>query len=110
MTEDADVVLIGMGHAVNAVQGCHPQDAPGRQEGRIVRMRWFRPFAAEELAKTLSRLQSGWVIDRDFSLGSPYLSGVLPRRFARPCMRVPNDRLWWALFAAWAGAKFWCRT
>jgi pyruvate ferredoxin oxidoreductase alpha subunit len=40
-------------------------------------MRWFRPFAAEELAKTLSRFKAVGVIDRDFSLGAPYASGVL---------------------------------
>jgi pyruvate ferredoxin oxidoreductase alpha subunit len=40
-------------------------------------MRWFRPFAAEELAKSLSRFKAVGVIDRDYSFGSPYNSGVL---------------------------------
>jgi len=40
-------------------------------------VRWFRPFAAEELAKCLGRFSAVGIIDRDFSLGSPYLSGVL---------------------------------
>jgi pyruvate/2-oxoacid:ferredoxin oxidoreductase alpha subunit len=43
----------------------------------LVRVRWFRPFAAAELAKTLGRFKAVGVIDRDFSLGSPHLSGVL---------------------------------
>jgi pyruvate/2-oxoacid:ferredoxin oxidoreductase alpha subunit len=51
-----------------------------RKEGKkvgFVRVRWFRPFAAEELATCLSRFKAVGVIDRDFSLGSPYHSGVL---------------------------------
>jgi pyruvate/2-oxoacid:ferredoxin oxidoreductase alpha subunit len=40
-------------------------------------MRWFRPFAAEELARCLSRFSAVGIIDRDFSFGSPYRSGVL---------------------------------
>ena len=76
-TEDADVVLIGMGTLSNPVRVAIRQM---RQEGKkvgFVRMRWFRPFAAEELAATLGRFKAVGVIDRDFSLGSPYRSGVL---------------------------------
>jgi pyruvate ferredoxin oxidoreductase alpha subunit len=77
MTEDADIVLIGMGTLSTP---CKVAIRKMRQEGKkvgLVRMRWFRPFAAEDLAKTLSRFKAVGVIDRDFSLGSPYLSGVL---------------------------------
>ena len=76
-TEDADVVLIGMGTLSTPVKVAIRQM---RQEGKkvgFVRMRWFRPFAAEELAATLGRFKAVGVIDRDFSLGSPYRSGVL---------------------------------
>jgi pyruvate ferredoxin oxidoreductase alpha subunit len=51
-----------------------------RKEGKrvgFVRMRWFRPFAAEELSKSLQRFAAIGVIDRDYSFGSPYLGGVL---------------------------------
>ena len=77
MTDDADVVLVGMGTLSNPVKVTIRQL---RQEGKkvgFVRMRWFRPFAAEELAKSLSRFKAVGVIDRDFSLGSPFHSGVL---------------------------------
>jgi len=77
MTEDADVVLVGMGTLSMPVRVAIRQM---RKEGKkvgLVRMRWFRPFAAEELAKSLGRFKAVGVIDRDFSLGSPYLSGVL---------------------------------
>jgi len=76
-TEDADVVLVGMGTLSNPVKvGIRQMRKEGRKVG-FVRMRWFRPFAAEELAKSLSRFKAVGVIDRDFSFGSPYMSGVL---------------------------------
>jgi pyruvate ferredoxin oxidoreductase alpha subunit len=77
MTDDADIVLVGMGTLSTP---CKVAIRKMRQEGKkvgLVRIRWFRPFAAEELAKTLSRFKAVGVIDRDFSLGSPYLSGVV---------------------------------
>jgi pyruvate ferredoxin oxidoreductase alpha subunit len=77
MTDDADIVLVGMGTLSTP---CKVAIRKMREEGKkvgLVRMRWFRPFAAEDLAKTLSRFKAVGVIDRDFSLGSPYLSGVL---------------------------------
>ena len=76
-TDDADVVLVGMGTLSTPVKVAIRQM---RQEGKkvgFVRVRWFRPFAAEELAATLGRFKAVGVIDRDFSLGSPYHSGVL---------------------------------
>src|SRR2546427_4701996 len=77
MTDDADVVLVGMGTLSTP---CKVAIRKMRQEGKkvgLVRVRWFRPFAAEELAKCLGRFSAVGIIDRDFSLGSPYLSGVL---------------------------------
>jgi pyruvate ferredoxin oxidoreductase alpha subunit len=76
-TEDAEVVLVGMGTMSTPVRVAIRQL---RKEGRkvgFVRVRWFRPFAAEELASCLTRFGAVGVIDRDFSLGSPYRSGVL---------------------------------
>jgi pyruvate ferredoxin oxidoreductase alpha subunit len=76
-TQDADVVLVGMGTLSTPVKVAIRQM---RQEGKkvgFVRVRWFRPFPAEDLAKTLGRFSAVGVIDRDFSLGSPYFSGVL---------------------------------
>src|SRR5229473_693856 len=77
MTDDADVVLVGMGTLSNPVTvAIRQMRLKGKKVG-FVRVRWFRPFAAEELAKTLGRFKGVGVIDRDFSLGSPYESGVL---------------------------------
>jgi len=76
-TEDADIVLMGMGTLSTPVKVAIRKM---RQEGKkvgFVRMRWFRPFAAEALAKCLSRFRAIGVVDRDYSMGSPYLGGVL---------------------------------
>lgn len=76
-TADADVVLVGMGTLSMPVKVAIRQM---RKEGKkvgFVRLRWFRPFPAEQLAKTLSRFGAVGVIDRDFSFGAPHVSGVL---------------------------------
>jgi len=76
-TADADVVLVGMGTLSMPVKVAIRQM---RKEGKkvgFVRLRWFRPFPAEQLAKTLSRFGAIGVIDRDFSFGAPYVSGVV---------------------------------
>lgn len=89
-TEDADVVLVGMGTLSNPVRVAIRQM---RQEGKkvgFVRMRWFRPFAAEELAATLGRFKAVGVLDRDFSLGSPYRSGVLATEVRAAMYPAPN--------------------
>ena len=76
-TEDADVVLMSMGTISIPIKVAIRQL---RKEGKkvgLVRLRWFRPFAAEELTKSLSRFAAVGIIDRDYSFGSPYMSGVL---------------------------------
>ena len=76
-TQDADVVLVGMGTLSMPVKvTIRRMRAEGKKVG-FVRIRWFRPFAAEELAATLGRFKAVGIIDRDFSFGSPYTSGVL---------------------------------
>jgi pyruvate ferredoxin oxidoreductase alpha subunit len=77
MTEDADVVLLGMGTMSTPVRvAIRKMREQGKKVG-FVRLRWFRPFPAEDLAKSLGRFKAVGVIDRDFSFGSPYLSGVV---------------------------------
>ena len=77
LTEDADVVLLGMGTLSTPVKvAIRKMRAEGKKVG-FVRLRWFRPFAAEELAKCLGRFSAVGVIDRDYSFGSPYLGGVV---------------------------------
>jgi pyruvate ferredoxin oxidoreductase alpha subunit len=76
-TDDAEVVLLGMGTLSTPVRVAIRQM---RQEGKkvgFIRLRWFRPFPAQELAKALSRFRAVGVVDRDFSFGSPYFGGVV---------------------------------
>jgi pyruvate ferredoxin oxidoreductase alpha subunit len=76
-TDDAEVVLVGMGTLSNPVRvAIREMRKQGRKVG-FVRLRWFRPFPAEDLARSLSRFPAVGVIDRDFSFGSPYTGGVL---------------------------------
>src|SRR5258708_30215379 len=77
MTDDADIVLMGMGTlSISVKVAIRQMRKQGKRVG-FVRMRWFRPFAAEELAKSLQRFAGIGVIDRDYSFGSPYAGGVL---------------------------------
>jgi len=77
MTDDADVVLMGMGTLSTPVKVAIRQMRKHGKKVGFVRMRWFRPFAAEALAKSLQRFKAVGVVDRDYSFGSPYLGGVL---------------------------------
>src|SRR5207248_10292918 len=71
MTDDADVVIVGMGTLSNPVRvAIREMRKDGKKVG-FVRVRWFRPFPAEELAKSLTRFKAVGIIDRDFSLGAP---------------------------------------
>ena len=76
-TEDADIVLMGMGTLSTPVRVAIRQMREKGKKVGLVRMRWFRPFAAEELANCLTRFSAVGVIDRDYSFGSPYMGGVL---------------------------------
>ncbi len=66
------------GHAVHAGEGGHPQNAQGRQESRT-RARSLVPSVCRRRSwpSRSARFKAVGVIDRDFSLGSPYHSGVL---------------------------------
>jgi pyruvate ferredoxin oxidoreductase alpha subunit len=76
-TDDADVVLMGMGTLSTPVKVAIRQMRKAGKKVGFVRMRWFRPFDADGLAKCLSRFKAVGVIDRDYSFGSPHLGGVL---------------------------------
>jgi pyruvate ferredoxin oxidoreductase alpha subunit len=77
MTDDAEVILVGMGTislplkvAIRELRG------KGKKVG-LVRLRWLRPFPTERLVRALAGAQVVGVIDRDYSFGSPFNSGVV---------------------------------
>ena len=77
MTEDADVVLMGMGSLSLPLKvTVRRLREKGRKVG-FVRVKWFRPFPTIELQEALSRFKAVGIIDRDYSLGSPEHGGVL---------------------------------
>ena len=77
MTEDADVVLMGMGTLSLPVKvAIRNLRKEGKKVG-LIRLRWFRPFPYEQLARALRRAKAIGVIDRDYSFGSPFGSGVV---------------------------------
>jgi pyruvate ferredoxin oxidoreductase alpha subunit len=76
-TDDAEVVLVGMGTLSNPVRVAIREMRKAGKKVGFVRLRWFRPFPAEDLARSLGRFRAVGVIDRDFSFGSPYRGGVL---------------------------------
>ena len=77
MTDDADVVLVGMGTLALPLRvAVRRLREKGRKVG-FVRVKWFRPFPEPELQSVLSRFKAVGVIDRDYSLGAPANAGVL---------------------------------
>jgi pyruvate ferredoxin oxidoreductase alpha subunit len=80
--EDAEIALIGMGAYMKDVEFVAENL---RREGikiGTVRLRYLRPFPAEELSKILEDVQSAGVIEFAFSFGSPYRTGPLYHELA----------------------------
>src|SRR5216683_2377687 len=77
VTEDAEIILVGMGTISLPMKvGIRNMRAQGKKVG-LIRPRWFRPFPTERLVKALSKASAIGVIDRDYSFGSPFNSGVV---------------------------------
>jgi pyruvate ferredoxin oxidoreductase alpha subunit len=77
MTDDAEIILVGMGTISLPIKvGIRNMRAQGKKVG-LVRLRWFRPFPTDRLVAALSRAQAVGIIDRDYSLGSPFGAGVV---------------------------------
>ncbi|MGH7267002.1 MAG: pyruvate ferredoxin oxidoreductase [Candidatus Rokuibacteriota bacterium] len=77
LTEDADVILMGMGTLSLPVKvAIRKMREEGKKVG-LIRLRWFRPFPYEQLARALRKAKAIGVIDRDYSFGSPFGSGVV---------------------------------
>jgi len=93
MTEDAEVVLMGMGTLSTPVKVAIRQMRKQGKKVGFVRMRWFRPFAAEALAKCLNRFKAVGVIDRDYSMGAPYMSGVLATEVRTALYSSPGPKI-----------------
>jgi pyruvate ferredoxin oxidoreductase alpha subunit len=77
MMDDADIVLVGMGTLSLPVRvAIRRMREQGKKVG-FLRIKFFRPFATEEVREVLSNCKAVGVIDRDYSYGSPSFGGVL---------------------------------
>ncbi|MFQ6026227.1 MAG: pyruvate ferredoxin oxidoreductase [Dehalococcoidia bacterium] len=77
MTDDAEIILVGMGTLALPVRvAVRRMREQGKKVG-FLRVKYFRPFATDEIREALSQCKAVAVIDRDFSLGSPTFGGVL---------------------------------
>ena len=77
MCDDADVIIVGMGTLAMPVRvAVRRMREQGKKVG-FLRIKFFRPFAAEEVQKVLGKAKGVAVIDRDYSYGSPSFGGVL---------------------------------
>ena len=77
MTEDAEIMLVGMGTLSMPVRvAIRRLREQGKKVG-FLRIKFFRPFATEEVQQALSHCKAVGVIDRDYSYGSPSYGGVL---------------------------------
>ncbi|MBX8637544.1 MAG: pyruvate ferredoxin oxidoreductase [Thermoplasmata archaeon] len=77
MMEDAEIALIGMGTVSSAAKAAVKLLREKGQKVGYIKLRWFRPFPAEELRESLSEVAAIGVIDRDFAHGGPDDGGVL---------------------------------
>jgi pyruvate ferredoxin oxidoreductase alpha subunit len=77
MTDDADTVILGMGTLTLPLKVTVRRLREKGQKVGFIRVKWFRPFPAPELIESLSRFKAVGVIDRDYSLGSPFNGGIL---------------------------------
>jgi pyruvate ferredoxin oxidoreductase alpha subunit len=77
MMDDAEIVLVGMGTLSLPVRvALRRMREQGKKVG-FLRVKFFRPFATEEIREALSNCKAVGVIDRDYSYGSPSFGGVL---------------------------------
>lgn len=91
MTDDADVVLIGVGTVASPGRTAVRRLREKGQKVGYVNLRWFRPFPTVELRACLSRFQAVGVIDRDFAHGSADDCGILMHE-VRSCLYPAKKR------------------
>ena len=81
MTDDADFVLVGQGTIAMPGRVIVRRLREQGQKVGFARLKWFRPFPAEEVVERLSGFKAVAIIDRDYSFGSPHHGGVLFTEF-----------------------------
>ena len=104
MCEDAEVILVGMGTlAMPARVAVRRMREAGKKVG-FLRIKFFRPFATEEIQQALKEAKGVAVIDRDYSYGSPSCGGVLFQEL-RSAMYPMDERPMMLNFIAGLGGR-----
>ena len=104
MCEDAEIILVGMGTlAMPTRVAVRRMREAGKKVG-FLRVKFFRPFATEELQKALGGAKAVAVIDRDYSYGSPSYGGVLFHEL-RSALYPLNERPLMLNFIAGLGGR-----
>ena len=104
MCEDAEIILVGMGTlAMPARVAVRRMREAGKKVG-FLRVKFFRPFATEEVQNALGHAKAVAVIDRDYSYGSPSFGGVLFHEL-RSTLYPLNDRPLMLNFIAGLGGR-----
>ena len=104
MTEDAEIIVVGMGTlALPARVAIRRLREQGKKVG-FLRVKFFRPFATDEIREALSKCKAVCVIDRDYSYGSPSFGGVLFNEL-RAAMYNQENRPWMLNFIAGLGGR-----
>ena len=77
MTDDAEIIFVGMGSLALPVRVAIRKMREKDIKVGFVRIKWFRPFATQEIRELLSRFKVIGVIDRDYSYGAPSNGGIV---------------------------------
>jgi pyruvate ferredoxin oxidoreductase alpha subunit len=83
-----------------------------REQGKKVgflRIKFFRPFATEEVRQALSKCKAVGVIDRDYSYGSPSFGGVLFNELRSVLYPLENHPLMLSFIAGLGGREIMVR-
>jgi pyruvate ferredoxin oxidoreductase alpha subunit len=91
MTDDADVVMVGLGQVAAAARTAVKRMREKGKKVGYVNLRWFRPFPTIELRDSLKRFKAVGVIDRDFAHGSPDDGGIMMHEI-RSCLYPAKSR------------------
>ena len=91
LTDDAEVVLIGLGSVASPARTAVRRLREHRHKVGFISLRWFRPFPTEQLRESLRRFRAVGVIDRDFAHGSPDDGGALLHEI-RSCLYPARER------------------
>jgi pyruvate ferredoxin oxidoreductase alpha subunit len=76
LMEDADVAMVSMGaYTKDAIYAAKRLREHGIKAG-VVRLRYWRPFPADELRKALQDVKAVGVLDFSYSMGSPDFTGA----------------------------------